>query len=158
MRRAISAPGERRPARALQLDIAPLAVAVQHFAKQDRAAVAKLSNEIAELMRGISHRDRLGARWKDVAGKYRCQLVRFDSSSIYAQFFGEQFVELDQAGLCDWCWRKSREKTLRQARIAVGEDSDRAARAFGCEGLFHPVSQRHGRYFHFGCTLSIARH
>jgi hypothetical protein len=78
-------------------------------------------------MRGISHRDRLGARGKDVAGKYRCQLVRFDSSSIDSQFFGEQFVELDQMRPCDWCWRKPREKMLRQARIAVGEDSDRSA-------------------------------
>ena len=53
-------PGERRSARALQLDIAPLAIAVHDLAKEDCTAVAKLRNEIAELVRGISHRDRLG--------------------------------------------------------------------------------------------------
>ena len=39
---AVSAPRERRSSRALQLDIAPLAVAVQDFAEEDCAAVAKL--------------------------------------------------------------------------------------------------------------------
>ena len=86
MRRGHPPPGERRSARALQLDIAPLAVAVQDLAKEDCAAVAKLRNEIAELMPGIGHRDRLGARRNDVAGKYRRQLVRFESSCIDAQF------------------------------------------------------------------------
>jgi hypothetical protein len=67
---AIAAPGKRRSARALQLDIAPLAVAVDDFAKEDSAAIAKLRNEIAELMPGVDHGDWLGAQRKDVAGKY----------------------------------------------------------------------------------------
>src|ERR1700727_2946312 len=133
----IAPQGERRSPRALQLDIAPLAVAVYHLAKEDCAAVAKLRNEIAKLMPGVGYSDRLGARRNDVAGKYRCQLVRSESSCIDAQFCGERFVELDQAGLCDRRRRKSREKMLRQARIAVGEDSDRAGCAFGCRQLFH---------------------
>ena len=83
---AIAPPGERRSARALQLDIAPLAVAVHDLAKEDCAAIAKLRNEIAELMPGIGHRDRLGTRRNDVAAKYRRQLVRFKSSCIDAQF------------------------------------------------------------------------
>src|ERR1700719_1626005 len=83
---AIAPPGERRSARALQLDIAPLAVAVHDLAKEDCAAVAKLGNEIAELMPGIGHRDRLGAWRNDVAGKYCCQFVRFEPSCIDAQF------------------------------------------------------------------------
>jgi hypothetical protein len=83
---AIAPPGERRSARALQLDIAPLAVAVHDLAKKDRAAAAKLRNKIAELMPGIGHRDWLGAQRKDVARKHRCQLVRFESSCINAQF------------------------------------------------------------------------
>jgi hypothetical protein len=76
-RAAVSAPRERRSARALQLDIAPFAVVVQDLAEEDCAAIAKLRNEIAELMPGIGHRDRLGARRRNVAGKQRRQLVRF---------------------------------------------------------------------------------
>src|ERR1700729_4432426 len=88
---AIPPPGERRSARALQLDIAPLAVAVHDLAEEDCAAVAELRNKIAELMPGIGHRDRLGARQNDVAGKYRCQFVRSEASCIDAQFCGERF-------------------------------------------------------------------
>src|SRR5277367_2619749 len=79
---AVSAPRERRSARALQLDIAPLAVAVQDLAEEDSAAVAKLRNEIAELMPGVGHRDRLCARRRDVAGKHRRQLVRFEACAL----------------------------------------------------------------------------
>ena len=68
------------------MDIAPLAVAVHDLAKEDYAAVAELRNEISELMPGIGHRDRLRARRNDVAGKYRRQLARFESSCIDAQF------------------------------------------------------------------------
>src|ERR1700722_12365925 len=57
--------------RTLQLDIATLAVVVYDLAKENCAAVAKLRNEIAELMRGVGHRDRLGAQRNDVAGKHR---------------------------------------------------------------------------------------
>ena len=70
MRRGHRPPGERRSARALQLDIAPRAVAVHDLAKEDSAAIAKPRNEIAKLMRGISHRDRLGAQRNDVASEY----------------------------------------------------------------------------------------
>ena len=58
---AIAPPGERCWPRTLQLDIAPLAVPVQDLAKEDCTAVAKLGNEIAELMRCVGHCDRLGA-------------------------------------------------------------------------------------------------
>ena len=61
MRRGRRLAGERCSARALQLDIAPLAVAVHDLAKEDCAAVTKLRNEIAKLMPGIGHSDRLAA-------------------------------------------------------------------------------------------------
>ena len=66
---AIAPPGERCWPRTLQLDIAPLAVPVQDLAKEDCTAVAKLGNEIAELMRCVGHCDRLGAGRNDVARK-----------------------------------------------------------------------------------------
>jgi hypothetical protein len=83
---AVPAPRERRSAGTLQLDIAPLAVTVQDLAKEDCAAVAKLRNEIAELMPGVRHRDRLGAWQNKVAGKHRRYPVRFETSRIDPQF------------------------------------------------------------------------
>ena len=98
-RAPVAAPRERRSARALQLDVAPLAVAVQDLAEQDGAAVAELGNEIAELMPGVGHRDRLGARRDEVAGKHRRQIVRFDPLGVDPEFRGERLVEPDQPGL-----------------------------------------------------------
>jgi hypothetical protein len=66
--------------------VAPLPIAIQDLAEEDCATIAKLRNEIAELMPGIGHRDRLGARRHDVAGKHRRQLVRFETSCIDPQF------------------------------------------------------------------------
>ena len=83
---AVSASRERRSTRALQLDIAPLAAAVQDLAEEDCAAVAKLWNEMAELMPRIGQRDRLGAGRDDVAGKHRRQFVRFETLCIDPQF------------------------------------------------------------------------
>ena len=145
----VAAPRERRSARALQLDIAPLAAAVQDLAEEDCAAVAKLGNEMAELMPGICHRDRLGARWDDVAGEHGRQLVRFETSCIDAQFQGERFVERDQVGLR---YRRRSEpsgKTLRQAHVAVGEHSDRTGRAFDGRRLLHGISRRHASQIPF---------
>ncbi len=60
-RAAVAAPGERGGARALQLQVAALAVAVDHFTEQDSAAVAELRHEIAELMPRIGGGDGIGA-------------------------------------------------------------------------------------------------
>ena len=68
-RLAVAAARERRPARAFQSDVAPLAGAVDHFAEQDGAAVAELRREAAELMAGVGLRDRLGAFGHLVAGE-----------------------------------------------------------------------------------------
>ena len=82
----VAAPRVRRSARALQLDIAPLAVAIQDLAEEDCTAVAKLRNEMAELMPGIGHRDRLGARGRDIACKHGRQFVRLETFCIDPQF------------------------------------------------------------------------
>src|SRR5271155_5833391 len=144
---AVYAPRERRPARALRLDVAPVTATVQDLAEEDRAAVAKLRDEIAELMPGVGHRDRLRARQRDVAGKHRSHLVRFEALCIAPQFRSERFVELDQAGPRRWRGSEPREKTLRQPRVAVGEDSDRAAGAFDGRRLLHRVSRRHASQY-----------
>ena len=83
------------------MNIAPLAVAVQDIAKEDCAAVAKLGNEIAELMRGVGHRDRLGARRDDVAGKHRRQLIRFQTFCMDAQLQASDLSSLIKCRFCD---------------------------------------------------------
>ena len=59
-RAAVAAARERRGARALELDVAPHARAIDHLAQQDGAAIAELRHEVAELVAGIGERDRLG--------------------------------------------------------------------------------------------------
>jgi MFS family permease len=58
---AVAAARERRAARALEGDVAAPAVAVDHLAEQQRAAVAELRREAAELVAGVGLGDRLGA-------------------------------------------------------------------------------------------------
>ena len=60
-------PGRPRP---LELDIAPRAIGVDHLADQQRASVAELRDETAELVTGIGERDRLRAVWKSVARQH----------------------------------------------------------------------------------------
>ena len=55
--------------RALELDVAPPARAVHHLAQQERAPVAQLRREAAELMAGIDLRQRRRAVGRLVAGK-----------------------------------------------------------------------------------------
>ena len=58
---AVAAARERRRAGPLELDVAADAVRVDHLAEQDGAAVAELGHEMAELVAGIGHRDRVRA-------------------------------------------------------------------------------------------------
>jgi hypothetical protein len=61
-------------------------------------------------------------------------------------------------GLCDRGRRKPREKMLRQARIAVGEDSDRPAVRSAADAFSIESVSGMRRNFLFRRTLSIARH
>ena len=93
----VAAPGKRcRPA-TLQLDIAALAVAADHLAEQDRAPVAKLRHELAELMAGIGHGQRLRPFGGLHAGKQRRQPILRDVAEIEAEFGGERPVDGNQA-------------------------------------------------------------
>ena len=53
-------------------DVAPPAVPVDHLAEQERAPVAELRHEAAELVAGVGLRDRRRSRGHDVAGEHRC--------------------------------------------------------------------------------------
>ena len=58
---AVAAAGERRAARALQVEVAPAPVGVDELAEQQRPAVAEPRRVAAELVAGVGLRDRRGA-------------------------------------------------------------------------------------------------
>src|SRR6202000_2319850 len=60
-RAAVATARERRRAGALELDVAADAVDVDHLTEQDGAAIAELWHEMAELVAGIGHGDRITA-------------------------------------------------------------------------------------------------
>ncbi len=88
---------------ALELDVAAHAVAVDHFAKQDGAAVAELRHEMAELMPGIGHRDRLGAVRNPVAGEHLHALRAGKPSGIEPELQRELPVQPHQSRGRDGC-------------------------------------------------------
>ena len=140
---------ERRSSGAFQLDVASPAVAVQHLAQQDGAAVAEPGNEVAELMSGIGHRDRLGARRHLVAGERRRQSVRTDAARIDAQLRCEGIVEFNQPGSCHRRRSEPREETLGQARVAVGKRSVQGRRSFDSGWFLNGISGEHPQQIPF---------
>ena len=92
-RLAVAAARERRPARALEGDVAAPAGAVDHLAEQDRAAVAELRREAAELVAGVGLRDRLGAFGHGVAGEERGAGLARQRGDVEAELVGERRVE-----------------------------------------------------------------
>ena len=103
------------------MDVAPHAVAIQDLAEQDRAPIAELRNEVGELMSGIGHSDRLGARRDDVAGENRRQFVRTQRCGPKSKLLPKRVIELNQTRRCDWGGVNSSEEAPGQARVAVGE-------------------------------------
>ena len=120
-RAAVAAARERRRARALELDVAPHARAIDHLAQQDGAAVAELRHEVAELVAGIGERDRLRAGGEAVAGQDLDGLRRRQHVGIEAELAGQRLVDLDQARRRDRRRIEPGIEALRQPRIAVVE-------------------------------------
>src|SRR5262249_20316749 len=87
----------RRPG-AVELDAAPDAVLSDHFARQDRAAIAELGHELPELVASIGHRDRVGARRQRFTRKYLGALGAFEQIRIEAQMNRQWPIQLDQPG------------------------------------------------------------
>ena len=145
----VATAGERRSSGPFQLDVASPAVAVQHLAQEDGAAVAEPGNEVAELMSGIGHRDRLGARRHLVAGERRRQPVRTDAARIDAQLRSERIIEFDQPGSRHRRRNKPREETLGQTRVAVGERSDQGRHSSDSGWLLDGISGEHARRIPF---------
>ena len=118
---AVAAARERRRARALELDVAADAVGVDHLAEQDGAAVAELRHEMAELVAGIGHRDRLGAVGHPVAGEDLGALGAIEQLRVEAEMPRERPVQLDQPGRGDRRRRDAGEEIRRQGRIGILE-------------------------------------
>jgi hypothetical protein len=74
-RLAVAAARERRAARALEGDVAPPALAVDHLAQQQRPAVAQLRREAAELVAGVGLGDRRRRLGQCVAAEQRGALT-----------------------------------------------------------------------------------
>ena len=118
---AIAAPRKRRRAGPLELNVAAHAFGVDHLAEQDGAAVPELRDEMAELVAGIGHRDRIGAVGDPLAGEDLGSLGALEQVRIEAEMDRQRPVQLDQARRGDRGRRHAGEKARRQRRIGVLE-------------------------------------
>ena len=118
---AVAAARERRRARSLELDVAADAVPVDDLAEQDGAAVAELGHEMAELVAGIGHRDRVGAVGQALSGEDFGPFRAIQHIGIKAEMDGQGPVQLDQPGGGDGRRGHAGEKVRRQGRIGVLE-------------------------------------
>ena len=117
----VPAPRERRWPGALELDVAADAVLVDDLAEQDGAAVTELGHEMAELVPGIGHGDRLGALGQAFAGEDFGALGRRKLVRIEPELNSQLPVQLDQAGGGHGRWRHAGEEIRRQGGIGVLE-------------------------------------
>ena len=121
-RRAAVAPArKRRRARPLELDVAADAVGVDHLAEQDRAAVTQLRHEMAKLVTGIGHGDRVGAVGQALAGEDFRAFRAFQPVRIEPELERQRPVQFYQPGRDDRGRRNAGEKVRRQRRIGVLE-------------------------------------
>jgi hypothetical protein len=120
-RPSVAPAGKRRFSCPFQLDIPAHTLAVDDLAQQDRASVAKLRHEIAELVAGIGHGDRHRAFRQAVAGKDRSQLLIAHPGKIEVELLGERSVEADQPRCGDRSRVYRLEKTLGKPRITIVE-------------------------------------
>ena len=126
---AVAAARKRRRAGALELDVAADAVGVDDFTEQDGAAVPELRHEMAELVAGIGHRDRVGALGNPLAGQDLGPLGAVEQVGIEAEMDRQRPVQLDQARGGDRGRRHPGKKARRQRRIGVLEGE------MDCHGL-----------------------
>ena len=98
-RLAVAAAREGRLPGALERDVAPLAVPVDHFAQQERAAVAQLRHEAAELVTGVGLRQGRGALGQVVTGKDGGKALVVQAVQAESQLLGQGAVQAEQLRL-----------------------------------------------------------
>ena len=95
--------------------------AVDDFAEQDGAAIAELGHEMAELMPGIGHGDRIGAVGEALSGENFGPFRALEHIRIEPEIDGQGAVQLDQPRGGDGRRGHAGEKARRQRRIGVLE-------------------------------------
>ena len=109
------------PPRALQLDVTPLAGLIDDLAEQDRASIAELRHEIAELVSGIGHRNRLGSVREALASQNLDALGAGEPVWIDAKLKRQFAVQADELGRRRRGWSNPRVEPLGQANVGVVE-------------------------------------
>ena len=112
-RPAVATAGERGRARALELDVAALPVTVDDLAEQNGAPVAELRHEVAELVPGVSRRDRLGAFRDAVPREHPHPSGSGEPIRVHAEVRRQRVVQADQARGCDRCRGAADEEAVR---------------------------------------------
>ncbi len=103
------------------MDIAAHAIGVDHLAEQDGAAVTELGNEMAELVAGIGHRNRVRPVRNTLAGEDLGSLRAGEPVRIEAEVNSKRPVQLDQSRRSDGRRGDACEKVRRQRRIGIFE-------------------------------------
>src|SRR5205809_680458 len=83
------------------------------------AAMAELRHEMAKLVAGVGHCDRVGAIGKPFSGEDLGSLRAREPIRIEAEVYRQPPVELDQARRGDRRWCDARKKIRRQRRVGI---------------------------------------
>ena len=118
---AIAAAGEGSAAGALELDVESRAVRRHDFPQQDRAPIAQLGHEMAELVARVGERDRRRALRHAVAGQDRHTFRAGEGRGVEPQPLRQRRVHADQSGLSHRRRVEAGVEVLRQAGVAVVE-------------------------------------
>ena len=140
-RTSVAAPGIRRGAGPLELDVAAYTGAVDDLAKKNGASITELRDESPELVAGISHGERLATLGHQVTREHLHTLRCGEPFWIEAEVQGELRVQPDQTRCGDRSRPEPREKTIRQPRVAVIKFTE-----FDCLGL----------HVHHGSSASLS--
>ncbi len=103
------------------MNVAADAVGVDHLAEQNGAAVAELRDEMAELVAGIGHRDRIRAIRQALAGEDFDPFRTVEPVRIEPEMDRQRPVQLDQPRRGHRGRRHPGEEVRRQRRIGILE-------------------------------------
>ena len=120
-RPAVAAARERRSPRALQMDVASYAVAVDDLPEQEGSSVAELRHEMPELVPGISHGNWFGAFGNTVAGQHLHAFWAGQVVRVEPQRHCQSPVQLYEPGSRDRRGLDARVESGGQLRVGVVE-------------------------------------
>ena len=103
----------------LQLDVAPHTALILRLAQQNRAAVAELRNELAELVAGIGHGDGLQTLRQNISGIDAGQRLGVEVADVESELSAQRAIEFQQTRLRDRRRPEPRVEAFGQIRIAA---------------------------------------